>query len=87
MFLPLPFFDVRGKLCGLSSHPMRDEIATVGDDGVLRIYDLTSHRVVRHMLLESPARCVAYSPDGTTLAVGLGDDAASTIAPSVIPST
>ena len=62
----------RGKLFGLSAHPMRDEVVTVGDDGTLRIYDIISHRVVRHMLLDAPARCVAYSPDGTLIAVGLG---------------
>ena len=53
---------------------MRDEVVTVGDDSMLRVHDLISHRLIRRMVLDSPARCVAYSPDGKMLAVGLGSD-------------
>ena len=48
----------------MSSHPIRDEIATVGDDGTLRIYDLNTHRLLRMTRLPAASRCCAYSPDG-----------------------
>jgi hypothetical protein len=61
-----------GELHGLSHHPIRDEICTVGDDATLRVYDLITHRLLRMTRLPAASRCCAYSPDGTKIAVGLG---------------
>ncbi len=69
---PLMVHCYSGELHGVSNHPVRDEIATVGDDGTLRIYDLNTHRLLRMTKLPAPSRCCAYSPDGTKIAVGLG---------------
>jgi hypothetical protein len=51
---------------------VRDEIATVGDDGTLRIIELVSRRCLQAVQLSAPARCITYSPDGTQIAIGLG---------------
>jgi hypothetical protein len=61
-----------GEVCGLAAHPIRDEFVTVGDDATLRVYDLNTHRLLRMTRLAGPSRCVAYSPDGTRLAIGMG---------------
>lgn len=61
-----------GELWGLAMHPTEALCATVGDDKSLRIWDLDHHRQERYMKLDTPARAVAYSPDGQTICVGLG---------------
>ena len=48
------------------------EYCTVGDDGYLRIWSLAEKRQIRSVYMGSPARCCAYSPDGLSIAVGLG---------------
>ncbi len=61
-----------GKLNGKSDQQSRPEYCTVGDDGVLRIWDLLSRSQKSFMDMKAPARCCAYSPDGEYLAVGFG---------------
>jgi microtubule-associated protein-like 6 len=61
-----------GELWGLSVNPTKEEFCTVGDDMLLRIWDITTHRCVNTMGLEMPARCCAYSPDGKKIAIGFG---------------
>ncbi|ETW03494.1 hypothetical protein, variant [Aphanomyces invadans] len=60
------------ELWGLATHPTKQEAVTVGDDKWLRVWDLTTTRVLRSVKLECMARAVAYSPDGKLIAVGLG---------------
>jgi microtubule-associated protein-like 6 len=50
----------------------RAEYATVGDDGILRIWDLYTRQQRVALDLKISSRCCAYSPDGQYLAVGLG---------------
>lgn len=61
-----------GELWGLSMNPLTEEYCTVGDDCILRIWNISTHRSMFTVALEMPGRCCAYSPDGKHIAVGLG---------------
>ena len=58
---------------GLAVSPVNpNHYVTVGMDKTVRIWDAASRKVVRMAVFDTMARCVAYSPDGTLIAVGLG---------------
>lgn len=58
---------------GLAPHPSEaDMFATSGDDATLRIWRFNTQIAKR--ALPTLARCVAWSPDGSHVAVGLGGD-------------
>jgi len=61
-----------GELHGMDVHPERQECCTVGDDGRLQIWDLNTRMLVKSTRLKSGGRCVAYSPEGSFIACGLG---------------
>ncbi|KAG3112607.1 Echinoderm microtubule-associated protein-like 6 [Phytophthora idaei] len=60
------------QLHGLAIHPLRRECCSAGDDRTVRVWDLSAHRQLRISALDAPARACAYSPDGSTIAVGQG---------------
>jgi WD40 repeat protein len=60
----------KDEVWGLDVCAGRKEFCTVGDDGYLRIFSADQRRQLRCTDLGSPARCCAYSPDGTSIAVG-----------------
>jgi WD40 repeat protein len=62
----------RDKLYGLSTHPLRQECATVGDDKMLRMWDLNKHKQILSIALPDISRAVAFSPNGLLIAAGLG---------------
>ncbi len=60
-----------GELWGVAAHPLlADIVATVGDDGTLRIWSLKQNKMLKCVKLGWPARCVAWHPLGTMLAIG-----------------
>jgi microtubule-associated protein-like 6 len=59
------------ELWGLASSPNSREFATFGQDNLLAIWDLDSHRQLRSVKIESPGETISYSPCGSNLAVGL----------------
>ena len=62
-----------GELWGLDVNPNSpDEYCTVGDDKTLRIWSISQRKQVRYIELNAVARCCAYSPDGSMIAVGFG---------------
>jgi len=61
------------ELWGLATCPVdKDLYATCGDDSTVRLWSLSLQRVLRKVLLDCPARCLAWSPDGQIIVVGLG---------------
>lgn len=51
---------------------VEDEYCTVGDDGYLRLWSISEKRQKYSLNMNAMARCCAYSPDGSTIAVGYG---------------
>lgn len=60
------------ELWGLSCNPTKDEYCTIGDDAVLRFWDVSSCVCTNALMLEMPARSCCYSPDGKFVVVGFG---------------
>lgn len=60
------------QLCGLAVHPKQEVIASTGDDAMLRIWDVKARAVSRTVKLELGSRALAFSPDGSLLAIGFG---------------
>jgi WD40 repeat protein len=52
-------------------HPIRQEVLSVGDDKVLRIWSLAKHVLVNQIDIPDKATCAVYKPDGHLIAVGL----------------
>ena len=69
---PLVQGHIRDTCQGLSSHPIRQECITSGDDKTLRIWNLDTHKMINLLDLPDIARTVVYSPTGQLIAVGLG---------------
>ena len=62
----------KDEVWGIAVHPQKGEVATVGDDRTLRIWSLKTHSLISMRKLGAMSRAVAYSPDGSMIAVGLG---------------
>ncbi|CAM9920226.1 unnamed protein product, partial [Discosporangium mesarthrocarpum] len=68
---PITTCHFNGELRGLSPHPQRPEFATSGDDGTVRIWDAVTRSLLRMTRLDSPARCLDYSPGKISVALPL----------------
>jgi WD40 repeat protein len=63
----------RGELHALDINPaVPDEYATAGDDGVVMVWSLSKRYCLRKVRVEAASRALAYSPDGTLIAIGFG---------------
>ena len=65
------------ELWGLTTHPKKDEFITTGDDGTLRIWDSKNFTMLKKINIDAPSRAVAYSADGTLIAIGFGNGSRS----------
>jgi microtubule-associated protein-like 6 len=61
-----------GELRGVITHPSKHEFITVGDDRRLRIWDLSTHTLLKIGTFDAEIRAAAYSPLGDSICVGLG---------------
>lgn len=63
------------ELHGLCLNPVNsDEYATVGDDGVVRVWSISLRRCTKRTSLDVAGRALSWSPDGNHIAVGIGGD-------------
>ena len=61
----------KGELWGLETHPTNNNACSVGDEGVLMVWDLASNKRMGARSVGGKARACAYAPDGGQIAVGL----------------
>lgn len=65
----------RKELHGIELNPANeDEFATVGDDGVLKVWSISRNFCIRKLALECACRAISWSPNGNELVVGVGGD-------------
>ena len=62
----------KGEVLGMASHPTTSVFATVGDDGVLSLWDAKSFKEKKFIKMDCGGRAVCFDVDGSLLAVGLG---------------
>ena len=63
------------ELHGLDVNPVNsDEYATVGDDGIVRVWSYAQRMCTKRISVEAAGRALAYFPDGMRIIVGLGGD-------------
>ena len=60
-------------LRSLAEHPQLPRFATAGDDGAVKLWSLSPHKLHAARRLRCIPRCLSYSPDGEHLAVGCDD--------------
>eukprot|EP01029_Cantina_marsupialis_P018038 TRINITY_DN409_c1_g1_i1.p1 TRINITY_DN409_c1_g1~~TRINITY_DN409_c1_g1_i1.p1 ORF type:complete len:1625 (+),score=311.08 TRINITY_DN409_c1_g1_i1:1737-6611(+) len=63
-----------GSVNAITINSSGSTLASVGDDGFLRVWDLPSHKEIKKLELHAPAQTVCFSPNERMLCVGLGGD-------------
>lgn len=76
-FLNFGWSHCMGELWGLAIHPQRDEFITCGDDKTIRLWSIRSKEQIMFRQMPEASRCVAFSPNGETVAIGLQDGSLS----------
>ena len=57
----------------LAEHPRLPRFASAGDDGAVKVWSLSPHKLHAARRLRSSPTCLSFSPDGWHLAVGCVD--------------
>ena len=68
----LPPARAQDEMWGLAMHPHKAEFCSCAEDETLRVWDPVGRTIMAMAKLGGPARCCAYSPDGSMIAVGIG---------------
>ena len=61
---PLVSGHCSGSLRAVACHPILPEVATVGDDGYLRTWSLSSHKQLRKLNVGYASRALGFLPNG-----------------------
>ncbi|KAJ3439521.1 wd40 repeat [Anaeramoeba flamelloides] len=61
------------EIHGLTSHPTTQNFITGSDDRSVRVFSISSHKVINKKSINGQARCLAYSPNGKLISIGLRD--------------
>lgn len=61
------------QIRSLAEHPREPRFASVGDDGVLKVWSLKSHTLIACRRLTSRGLSVAFSPDALHIVAGCSD--------------
>ncbi|XP_043551898.1 echinoderm microtubule-associated protein-like 6 isoform X1 [Chiloscyllium plagiosum] len=62
-----------GELWGLAAHPKKPLVVTGSDDRSVRLWSLIDHALIARCNMEEAVRSVAFSSDGSQLALGMKD--------------
>ncbi|XP_072121311.1 echinoderm microtubule-associated protein-like 6 isoform X4 [Mobula birostris] len=62
-----------GELWGLAAHPKKPLVVTGSDDRSVRLWSLVDHALIARCNMEEAVRSVAFSSDGSQLALGMKD--------------
>ncbi len=62
-----------GELWGLAVHPIRDIYASASYDGDIKIWNIKTKRMIKKYKTDLEVRCIDFSPDGLSIAVGSKD--------------
>ncbi|KAM3930547.1 echinoderm microtubule-associated protein-like 6 isoform 4-T4 [Leptodactylus fuscus] len=62
-----------GELWALAMHPKKPLAVTGSDDRSVRLWSLADHALIARCNMEEAVRSVAFSPDGSQLALGMKD--------------
>jgi WD40 repeat protein len=75
----LSYSHFSGELWGLAPHPeFGDIVATGGDDGTIRIWNLATNTLIKFLNLKFPIRTVSWHPTEDVLAVGFHETVKAT---------
>ena len=59
------------ELKGLAPHPTKPQFLTVGQDGMLGVWDINGRRQKQYAKLECGGDAVSYSNNGANIAIGM----------------
>ena len=69
---PLVKGHFKGEMYGLAAHPSKPTFCTLGDDGVLSLWDTTLFKETKYLKMDTGGRAVCYDAKGDFIAIGLG---------------
>jgi len=64
----------KGAILCMATQPAGELLAAGSYDGTIIVWNLSQRKEVRTIRCEEPVRCLAFAPDGNTLAAGCGRD-------------
>ena len=69
---PIVTAHYKDELHAMATHPIRQELATAGDDKTLRVWDMQTKQLMGLLVLPDICRSVCWAPNGHIIICGLG---------------